>query len=428
MNTAKFNHLYKIELANEITQTAFNKILDVLEPIFKKSLTREQISNFVSNGGTRYQVDIDWKTERPGNVPELHQYGFNCIAGIQKDVGLEWMHATKGTFPKRFASYMYKNYGLKLDTKTLSKIGTVASAANSNKSTMYFDIFDCANERYWNSGRYGDSGSCLWGGRGGALDIFKDNGVMALRTYYDKQLTDAWKASKVAYPTLEEWFANQSQDVKPNYGRGRAWMHYIPDLDAYIFWNGYDSKGELQAIHYARLWATTAGMTYHKLQYLNNNGSNSSTVYINSGSGWIVHAMDNLKATNILDYDFKFKLPKSVQRYECEDCGWQTHDEDDLYRDHSGRLICSSCRDEYYHECADTGDLYHYDELVFIEGKGAIIDGRRYAGNSYYNDSFIESGRIVFTEDTEIYMWAKDAYKDEDGFYWEKKPEKVSII
>lgn len=428
MNTVKFNHLYKVELVNEITQNALVKILDVLDPIFRKELTIDQVNKFVSNGGTHYTVDKRYKESTMLPTPILGQYAFNCYAGIQKDVGLEWMHATKGTFPKRFASYMYKQYGLKLSTEILSQIGTLASAANSNKSTMYFDIFDCANEPYWNSGRYGDSGSCLWGGKGGALDIFKENSVMALRTYYDKHLLDAYKLSKVKYDTLEEWFAAIAPKEKWNYGRGRAWMHYLKDQDAYVFWNGYDSKGELQAIHYARLWATVSGMTYHKLTYLNNNGSNSGTVYINSGSGWIVHAMDNIQASNLLDYDFGFKLPKAQQRYECEDCGWQSHDEDDFYRDHNNRYLCSSCRDEYYHECADTGDLYHFDELVYIEGKGAIIGGRRYAGNSYYNDSFIEDGRIVFTEDTEKYIWAKDAYKDDDGFYWSKKPEKESTI
>ena len=248
MNTAKFNQLYKVDLVSEVTQNALVKILDVLDPIFRKELTLVQINKFVSNCGAKYEVDKRYKESSLLYTPNLGQYAFNCYAGIQKDIGLEWMHATKGTFPKRFASYMYKQYGLKLSTDILSQIGTLASAANASKSTMYFDIFDCANEKYWHSGRYGDSGSCLWGGRGGALDIFKDNSVMALRTYYDKQLTDAWKASKVAYQTLEEWFASLTQDIKSNYGRGRAWMHYVPDLDAYIFWNGYDAKGELLSL------------------------------------------------------------------------------------------------------------------------------------------------------------------------------------
>lgn len=427
MKHVEFNHLYKIKLVNFVEQKAFFKIIEYMDVnnLFKK-MTAEHRSHFCSYGTRVYKVS---------ETANLNVYYETIYDHMQKEIGMEWMNSTKGTFPKRFANYLYKTYGIKLSSTHLSMIGTLASAANIESQTLYFDIFDSKNEEWWASGNFGDGGSCLWGGRNSALDMFTEHGIMAIRLYNTVSLDRAYKAysesTKKDVVSIEEWFTQLSSYNKHNSGRGRAWMKYDEGLDAYIIWNGYDAKGEFQALHFARVWATHCGFTYSRIRPLTNNGSDSGKVYINGGTGWILHALDNTKASLIKAYDFQMPEKKLRRHFECEDCGYDSEDESDFITDSEGRMVCTQCMEDQYIQCPVDNQYYHVDNAVYVDDERAIIvDGTKYYGDNHYgNPNFVDRHirwittecRYVFAKHTKI-MPPDDEHKF--NYYAYVKPTK----
>lgn len=416
MENVKFKHLHTVQLVNYIEAPAFLKIVELLsvEGIFEQ-FDQKQCDHICSCGTNQYsgirsnQIDIYWQ--------QIQDH-------LDSAIGMEWMNPIKGTFPKRLSSYFYKQYNVKIPTEVLSKIGTLASAGNSNTTTCYFDIFDCATDSYWNSGKFGDGGSCLWGGRAEALDMFKANKVMALRIYDEVAIPRAFDGVKEKYKDINEWFWSLLQTTRDDFGRGRAWMYYDQNLKSYIFWNGYDARGQFQSLHFARLWATYIGYTYHRLKPLLNEGKDGGKVYINGATGWLVYATDNKKAELTTSYDFGFKRTHSDEMYRCEDCGYENYEPEEFDVDVDGRTICRECADDAYSRCRYDGQLYYNDNGEYVMDEvAAIIDGTKYYEGFYGNPDFIHNyiiycdkgryaGQYVFKKHTKITAEGDVVYKE----------------
>ena len=96
--------------------------------------------------------------------------------------------------------------------------------------------------------------------------------------------------------------------------------------------------------------------------------------------------------------------------YECDDCGWETDDEDDLATVYShGRelRVCRSCLENNYTYC-DYCDEYYPNQEVHADIHG-----------DYICDDCIENGRVITCSSCGEFVPTDEAYYDEtDGEYY----------
>ena len=180
-----------------------------------------------------------------------------------------------GTWPKRYASFLRKQHGHKIDSVQLAKIGTLASSYSAKKSEiLYIDFTDHAN---WTPGTFGESNtSCWWNeynrNRMGLFDI----GGRAVR-FFDK---------------LEN-------------PMGRAWL--LKYEQGWAMFNIYGKEG----FSAARIVSTHLGLSYKKLPMI------SDESFINNNSGFLLGPSEFLESkTETLN------LKKHAADYfgKCEKC------------------------------------------------------------------------------------------------------------
>ena len=430
MNKVKFKHLYVTEIPPSISRIAWQRIINSLIIYIHQEYGLKKAQRlwlkFAPNDwvmGLQDEHLIDPIGRVPGYVSSLQ-------AGISKKIGAEWRRSKGGTFPKRLSSLLYKELEIKLNTKLMSEIGTLASVDNISE-TLYWDIYNAKNEVWWDSGNFGDDGSCLWGDRSCTRDAFTEYGFMAIRTYRIHRLDNAFSQNSLGLKTLSGWFkhmATKQPSSLHKYGRGRAWLYYIKSKDAYVVWNGYDGEKAMTALHYARLLATMLGYVYHKIELLNE-GDDSGRLYINDGSGWLVYASNNQKAVDTTTYDFEMDIEDNHKNEAfCDDCE-DYYDEDDMTYTACGRTVCEHCLDNY-RRCEWSEEWYYHDsdDIVYISNsyRGILpgISNRSYTYHSgWYNKNQFKE-YIALNEDTEQYEWIDTLNEWSDGTY-HSEPEEI---
>ena len=245
----------------------------------------------------------------------------------------EWIWATnRGTLPKRLASYAYKNlhacdkHGralldddgkllpVVLTSSMLTRLGNIAKRHTMDHAVAHFDLTD---EFDWTAGQYGDSGSCFWGGRAGALHMLKQNNALAMRAY--KLRDTAATLQDDLWPTDRACFE----------GTGRVWL-WPKATDEYILFNGYGS----QTLWFTRLLAYLLGLNYRSIDLMNR-GTDSGTLFINNSMGYLV--AERIKAQKCSLYDFGWMNARMV----CEDCHREHDANDTIILNH--RPYCEYC-------------------------------------------------------------------------------------
>lgn len=263
-----------------------------------------------------------------------------------QELGYEWVLPKgkyAGTFPKRLSSLLYKEFSKKIPIDLMSKIGTIAADNSLAITEYYFRPIKLEHKIMWGDGDFKDSGSCFWGGNSKAKEMMIDHGFYAMQFF-----TEA--------------------TTNYGYGKARSWLY--PMTNKFIIFNGYG----MQLIEQARILSQYLGLSYKKIELLNNN-DNSNLLYINGATGYMLGTTKSLEA-----YDsFDFHINENRYRgYICCNCE-NDFDEDEItYINHEP--YCDECRDEsfnwseyeerYIHHSDSfeyNREYYRYDRSVYSE-------------------------------------------------------------
>lgn len=267
----------------------------------------------------------------------------------------------RGTFPKRVRSYYHKAHGLKCLDSFITELGNLARRYSESTSAYHFEF---VNRFDWRDGDFGDSGSCFWHQNAGALDMLTDNGAWAIRFYDDN-----------------------------GKGFGRALVVMI-ESDLYVVFNGYGFYSDDTFI-IARVIAQFSGLTFKRIDLMNN-GMDNGTLWINgSGIGYIVGKPETVAGYS--DYDFGwediyrdicYRCDRPVFEDDlyfglddnpyCQDCFYEifdtcescyeTHWREDITHTGDHRYLCHDCLEKLgYEECADCHEIYRADDMTLHE-------------------------------------------------------------
>jgi hypothetical protein len=262
----------------------------------------------------------EWTALNPTNVarqylpqlPDVDEWGW-C-----------WKVASgyyRGTFPKRVSKYYKTVINMNCPDSFITRIGNLARQ-HSLEPVVY--TFDFVNYFDWDSGDFGDEGSCYWTDREDAREILARNGCLAIRFYEGDE------------------------------GIARAWLY--PAENFYVVFNGHG----MTTLEIAKLFATWQGLDYKKIHLLNNDTS-GGLIWINgSGAGYIVGEADNIKTSH---YDLRMYTPD-----RCERCGDEM-DEDRGYETPNGEMYCRDCFYDYYGYCHECDDTFHQNHLIYVESE-----------------------------------------------------------
>lgn len=280
---------------------------------------------------TLYKITVDPNQISDGGIVRIRKYLREQNLVLSYCISIrEWMVQTgeyRGKLPKRIASFLKKEYNIKLTSEQRTAIGNIA------KSYMLSDInytFDLVDKFDWKDGDFGDGDSCFWGTNALALDVLMKEGVLAIR-FYDESLADC-----------------------P--GSGRAWI-YKWDQNTWILFNSYGLETRAAAGVLAKFLTKDTGEQWDSrgLVYLTVSGRTCGLVYLNSSPQVIfVRGSGPPDGVN-LDW------PKYVI---CDDCEvWIT----DTY-EINGRNVCGDCYNDYG-ECRSCGGHARQHDLFILEGE-----------------------------------------------------------
>lgn len=227
----------------------------------------------------------------------------------------------RGTFPKRVSSYYYKKHNLKMPDTVVQQVGNIARKHLDSGLTYEFDFVDRFD---WQSGDFGDSGSCYWGSNEAARDVLTENSAMAVRFY------------------------------KNDDGYGRAWLIETPDF--YIVFNGYG----YDTLTIARVLSAWMNVEYRKIR-LTNNGETSGLVWINGGTGYVIGAKEKIE--QVERFDLNFETPVITYCYACDE---RIDREDDVYVGADGHDYCEHCFDSLFRSCDHCGETHYDDDLTIV--------------------------------------------------------------
>lgn len=227
-----------------------------------------------------------------------------------------------GTFPKRVSKYLYKQ-GYKCPPEFLQTLGTLAKMHSGDSVSYTFEIVDRID---WNSGDFGDSGSCYWGSHVPAKGMVEDNGY-AIRFF------DSFGA-----------------------GLGRAWIA-LYEADLHIFFNGYGFDNGPLTI--ARVFAFNFGLSYKRIA-LENNGTSNGMLYINGGYGYAVGTTQRLATLTPVDLEWESPCEDT-----CTDCG-DCLNEDEVYIGADDAMYCRNCFYDHFDTCEHCGQACYQDGITYI--------------------------------------------------------------
>lgn len=262
----------------------------------------------------------EWATLNPDRIQRT-------ALRINLPTDWEWTWLAKhgdyrGTLPKRVSQYLWKQHRVKCPDSFKAQIGNIAKKHVTTGLTYQYDFVD---EIDWQSGDFGDSGSCYWGSNSSAIDILQDNGCYAIR-FFDEN----------------------------GKGMARAWI--APWDDGYVVFNGYGFPSNA-TVTAAKVLAQHLGNWDYRKVYLTNRGNTSGVLYINSGNGYLVTETPSAAQTVDLGFD-------EPCEYFCEDCN-ECLNADDIYITPDGETYCSECFYEHADSCYNCSETFYLDDLYY---------------------------------------------------------------
>lgn len=315
-----------------------------------------ELRSYIAN--TSIQAD-EWRALNPACERP-------ALAALPDDWQWQWLVTGKGdyvgTFPKRVRKYYFKQFGIKCPNNFIEQLGNIART-HSEKEVSY--TFEIVNRIDWHSGDYADYGSCYWGGNSGAREMLIENGGLAIRF--------------------------SDEDGK---GYARAWLVPVED-DLHIIFNGYG----LQTINIARIFAHwQGGLDYKKIDLTNHN-TDTGTLYINSGVGYIIGDTSIVESYSAYDFEWgeidgmacdncgetmhpdnSYIAPDDSSYCEecyynncftCDDCGEPAWQDNEFYIDSQSRSVCQYCFERRYSSCYNCGEYFPVVELAVGDGDDA---------------------------------------------------------
>jgi hypothetical protein len=231
-----------------------------------------------------------------------------------------------GTFPRRAARHYYRELGIRCPQTFLQELGNLARRHSSERVTYNFEFVDSFD---WEAGDFGDSGSCYWGGHSGARLMLANNNALAVCFFDDSDK-----------------------------GIARAW--FVPVDESYIIFNGYGFSGDA-TLTITRVISSFLGLSYKHIN-LSNNGSDTQTLYINSGMGYVLGQPN--KIASITRYDFGWDDESADSCYHCG----QMLCEDEVYYGPDNLTFCEDCYCDHCSSCDICGEVYWSDEVRYVNG------------------------------------------------------------
>lgn len=228
-----------------------------------------------------------------------------------------------GTWPKRYVSYCYKQYGIRPPEKLVSQIGqALANSANLQDEYLVDFTYKCD----WKPGTFGEStSSCWWGDYKGARIGLFQNGGFAMRFY-----TSTGK------------------------GTGRCWVY--PHNGLLYMFNAYHNDG-VKLYTMACLLSTYIGTGYKYIQ-----GLDAERAYVNGNCGFILGPQDKLeRCTSSVCLKFAINCDDDDD-YCCTYCDdrFGNEDDGDYYE---GEWFCQSCFESEFQHCNNCGNVHRRDDM-----------------------------------------------------------------
>lgn len=227
-------------------------------------------------------------------------------------------------------------HGMIAYDSVMGEVGNLIARHSIPRGEVYFDLVDKFD---WESGDFGDSGSCYWGCHAGARVMLENDNAMAIRFY--------------------------RKDNEGEYeGIGRAWIVEYEGLA--VVYNAYEENRVGMYSPFATLERYASTLAYlvnceTKRVSLTNNGSDTGELWINSGRGI---AIGHYRGSSI---DLEIGEEEDENRVQCESCGtWLDMDMGDYYATDWG-VYCDECYHDRYGYCekCEEGDIPR-DDLVQV--------------------------------------------------------------
>lgn len=253
-----------------------------------------------------------------------------------------------GKLAKRIAKFAKKHYDIRLTPAQLGHIGSIVGNNTLSDSAQYHIDFNSTLD--WSDGDFGDSGSCLWGGRESGRMAMIENGVNAVRF---------WNL-----PEDEEFDREDYQDTARGWGRAWVWKR----RKFIVIWNSYGYEnwvGRLHLARIARILGQLWGISYRPIS-LSNNGATDGQVYINSGRGYILGDIDDI--SEVSSYDLEICCADDTK---CENCGCHIGEDDSYYTDDGEGPYCADCFNEMFAQCENCGYAISHEDVIQCYSRGA---------------------------------------------------------
>ncbi|MCU7521664.1 MAG: hypothetical protein HF312_15715 [Ignavibacteria bacterium] len=268
---------------------------------------------------------------------------------------IEWVWSTKrGTFPKRLAKWYKVNHQIAIDALTLSEVGNIASY-NAEEATDYTIDFT-KDIHSWQSGDFGDHGSCYWTCRNAARDMLENMNSYAVR-FYEARIEGAYESGRERAVWGEGYR-----------GYARAWLTPITyeqeDVKQHglVLWNAYG----IECLKMARTLASYLGVPYKKIELWNNSDSDGM-LWINGAHGYLLGSQDMIDRIDAWDFREEDLQPERV----CCVCGETLDgDDDNYYTDEDDNIYCSDCWHERFVQCEWCDEWIPRDEAIYAEDTG----------------------------------------------------------
>lgn len=238
--------------------------------------------------------------------------------------------------PKFFAHEYYKEYHINLPEWVKSSFGGILGKLNRtiNLDMRLSPVVD------WQSGDFGDSGSCYWVGREDARPAILNAGGGSLRI----------------------WDADSGQGI------GRAW--YMTHNEGLILWNAYGPYDLMIIGSFLEKQFNCESSSVN----LHNHGETHGIVWINGGDGIYLTSPDCSHHPSTIDLKIDIRT-----RVRCANCGALEYTYD-MTTDNNDHPYCESCASSLVY-CTRCGDAFWPtdDHTVYDSHTG---DTLRYCSSS----------------------------------------------
>lgn len=354
-------------------------------------------------------INFDLRSSEVQNTLDTIFYSEGSTGrGYEKDIDFSWeWKTTRGTLPKRLASWIYKNVGIKLTQDELTKIGNVASQ-NKVAETLYCDFMKVKQSKMWKAGEFGDGGSCYWESRENMMKLMEDHGFWAMRLY-----------SKFGYSITEEEMFRAYENNRGDIKLGRCWIYpakkIFKGVTSYVFFNGYMNKSNNGAVDFARLFSHLFGNVPYRKISLSNCGRTEELFYINSARGYVCAPVDYEQIQTVNSFDFNINE---------KDYGWKTDEDDGYYCDHCENSYNQDSHLVYIDE-GRNGSEDWCNSCFEIDAYTCNCCRNSYSGNvdSYTVIDKHGDDSIYCPRCTDLYAW----YSDEEDTYYRSDVKKVKL-